>query len=122
MDQNIIGYSRDKRNEWYALAHFVKKSSRVTLALRLVVNYTGLNSCLIRDQAQAFPTREEIRQHLRKECKVWATSNALAAYFQIDMDKRDQHKTTFALPPGRYLFRKTVMGQAELGILAEGER
>ena len=43
-------------------------------------------------------------------CKVRATSDALAAYYQIDMDNRDQHKTTFILSQGRYFFRKTVMG------------
>ena len=72
----------------------------VPLACRLVVEYTRLNSCLIRDQAQVFPKREEIRQQLGKECKVWATSNALVAYYQINIDKKDQHKTTFMLPWG----------------------
>ena len=36
--------------------------------------------------------------------------DALAAYFQINVRKRDQPKTTFMLHSGRYFFRKTVMG------------
>ena len=36
--------------------------------------------------------------------------DALAAYFQINVAKEDQHKTTFMLNTGRYYFRKTVMG------------
>ena len=55
-------------------AHFVEKPGRVPLALRLVGDYTQLNFCLIRDQALVFPTWEEIRQQLGKECQVWATS------------------------------------------------
>ena len=35
---------------------------------------------------------------------------AAAQYYQIDVDKRDQDKTTFMLAQGRYYFRKTVMG------------
>ena len=75
-------------------AHIVEKPVRVPLALRLLVDYTGLNFCLIRDQAQLFPTGEEIMQWLSKQCKVWATSNSLAAYYQIDVDKRDQEKAS----------------------------
>ena len=80
------------------------------LALRLVVDYTGFNSCLIRDQAQVFPTGEEIRQQLGPECKVWICMDALLAYFQINVKKQDQPKTTIMLHSGRYFFRKTVMG------------
>ena len=36
--------------------------------------------------------------------------DALTAYFQIDMAKEDLNKTTFMLNQGRYLIRKTVMG------------
>ena len=36
--------------------------------------------------------------------------DALAAYFQIKIRKKDRHKTTFMLHSGRYFFRKTVMG------------
>ena len=61
-------------------AHFVEKPNRVSLALRLVVDYTGLNKCLVRDQPRVFSTGEKIRQHLGSMCKVLVTCDALAAY------------------------------------------
>ena len=91
-------------------AHFDEKPGRVPLALHLVVNFFQMNECLIRDQPQIFPTGEEIRQHFGPESVVWVCMDALAAYFQINVAKEDQHKTTFMLNTGRYYFRKTVMG------------
>ena len=84
---NIIVYTGDQRSEWCAQAHLVEKAVGVLLAPRLLVDYTSLNSCLIRDQAQVFPTGEEMRQQLGKECKVWATSDALAVYYQREVYK-----------------------------------
>ena len=40
------------------------------MALRLVIDFSHLNSCLIRDQPQVFPMGEEIRQQLGPECVV----------------------------------------------------
>ena len=54
-DQNIIVHAAKQRSERCAPAHFVEKPRIVPLALRLMVDYTRLNSCLIRDQAQVFP-------------------------------------------------------------------
>ena len=90
----------------------------------MVVNYTRLNSCLIRDQAQVFPTGKEMRQQLGKKCKVWATIDALAAYYHINVNKRDQDQTNFMLPKGMYFFKKTVMGNmlcSESWLRASGE-
>ena len=121
LDQRIIEKCGDRRSQWYAPAHFVEKPGRVPLALRLVVDFTKLNDCLIRDQPQVFPTGEEIRQQLGPECKVWICMDALAAYFQIKVRKMHQPKTTFMLHSGRYFFRKTVMGNC-LSSMAQGER
>ena len=50
LDQHIIKKCGDSRSEWCAPAHFVEKPGRVPLALRLVLDFTKLNDCLIRDQ------------------------------------------------------------------------
>ena len=110
LDQKISEYCGDSRSEWCALAHFVKKPGRVSLALWVVVDFSHLNECLIRDQPHVFPTGEEIRQQLRPECVVWVCMDALVNYFQIDMAKEDKPKTIFLLNTGRYYFRKMVMG------------
>ena len=90
LDQNIIGYSGDRRSEWCAQAHFVEKPNRTLLALRLVVDFLYINSCPIRDQAQLFPTGEEIRQQLDPECCCLAIADALSAYYQIDVAELTQ--------------------------------
>ena len=71
LDQKIIAYCGDSRSEWCAHAHFVKKLGGVPLALRLVVDFSYLNDCLIRGQPQVFPTGKEIRQQLNPERVVW---------------------------------------------------
>ena len=91
-------------------AHFTEKPNSVPVALRLVVDYTRLNKCFIRDQQQVFPAGKEIRQHLGSERKVLVTPDALATYYQIDVDNQEQHKTTFLVNRGRFFFKKTVMG------------
>ena len=67
LDQNIIARCGDMRSEWCAPAHLVKKPGRVLLAFRLVLDFTRLIKCLIRDQQQVFPMGVEIRQQLGSE-------------------------------------------------------
>ena len=57
LDQNIISYYGNGRSACCGTRHFAKKP----LALRLVVDYSHLNLCLLKDQPQVFPTGEEIR-------------------------------------------------------------
>ena len=78
--QGISEESGDTRTEWVSPAHFVEKPKRVPLALRLVVDYMGLNRHLVRDQATTFPTSGDIRQKLGQDCNVWLTADALVAY------------------------------------------
>ena len=100
--------SADQRS---APAHFEEKPGRDPLALGLVVDYSALNACLIKDQAQVFPMGKEIRQQLGPECCVWTTSDALSTYYQIDTDKIDQHKTTFVLPQGCFFLHENGHGE-----------
>ena len=74
------------------------------------MDFSHLNSCLIRNQPQVFPTGEEIRQQLCPECVVWIYMDTLAPYFQIHIAESDVHKTTFMLNQRRFFFSKTVMG------------
>ena len=108
--QIIIGRSGDKMSIWCAPAHFVEKPNRVPLAVRIVVDFSHLNSCRICDKAHVFTTGEKIIQQLGADCCVWICKNALLGYYQIYVAKRDQHKNTFMLNLGRFFFKKTVMG------------
>ena len=110
LDQTVIQRCGASRSECCAPANFVEKLGRVPRALPLVVDFTRLSEQLIHDQPEVFPTGEEIRQQLGPDCKMWICMDALVAYFQIKVRKEDRHKTTFKLHSGRYVFRKTVMG------------
>ena len=108
--QGVLEESRDTRTEWCSPGHFVQKPSRVPMALRLVVDFTGLNSYLIRDQAATFPTGDDIRKQLGPDCKVWMCMDALSTYYQVKIRPSDVHKTTFIVNNKRYQFLSTVMG------------
>ena len=56
LSQKIVARCGDIRSEWCNPAHFFEKPGRVPLALCLVMDFNGLNNCLIRDQPQVFPT------------------------------------------------------------------
>ena len=58
LDQEIIAYCGDKRSEWCAPANFVEEPGKVPLALRLIVDFSHLHLCLIRDQLHVFSTGE----------------------------------------------------------------
>ena len=65
LDQNIIKRSQEKRSVWCTLAHIFEKPNRVPMD-----DFSYLNSCLVRVQAQVFATGEEIRQQLGSDCCV----------------------------------------------------
>ena len=50
LDQHIIERCGNRKSKWCAPAHFVEKPGRVPLSLRLVMDFTRLNDCLIQDQ------------------------------------------------------------------------
>ena len=119
LEQDIIGYAGDQRSEWCAPAHYVEKPNMGPFTLRLGVDLTRLNSCLIIDQPKVFPTREEIRQQLGSKCKVWTTSDTLAAYYQI---KVGQAHDNLHAPQRQVLFQEhSHWEKAELGLLAQGQ-
>ena len=57
LDQRVIQRCGASRSEYCAPANFVEKPGRVPLALCLVVDFTGLNEQLIRDQPQVLAMR-----------------------------------------------------------------
>ena len=81
--QGVIEEAGDTRLEWCSPAHFVPKLHRVPLALRLVCDFTNLNSYLTRNQPATFPTGDDIRKQLGPECKVWACIDVLSAYYEV---------------------------------------
>ena len=83
MAQGVVEEATDTNHEWCSPAHFVAKPNRVPLALRLVCDFTGLNSYLTCNQPATFPMGDDIRKLLGPECRVWARVVALSAYYQL---------------------------------------
>ena len=110
MTQGVIEEAGDTRSEWCSPAHFVPKPNRVPLALRLVCDFTNLNSYLTRDQPATFPTGDDIRKQLGSDCKVWACIDCLSAYYQVKIRPSDVPKTCFLVNNKRFQFLSTVMG------------
>ena len=110
ISQGVIEEAGDTRLEWCSPAHFVPKLHRVPLALRLVCDFTNLNSYLIRNQPATFPTDDDIRKQLGPECKVWACIDVLSAYYEVIIRPSDVPKTCFIVNDQRYQFLSRVMG------------
>ena len=47
LDQNIIAKCGNSRSQWCAPAHIAETPGKVPLTLRLVVDFTCLNNCLV---------------------------------------------------------------------------
>ena len=67
MAQGVVEEAGDTKSEWCSPAHFGAKPNRVPLSLRLVCDFTGLNSYLTHDQPATFPTGDDIRMQLGPE-------------------------------------------------------
>ena len=67
------------------------------------MDFSDLDKCFMSDQPQEFPTGKEICQQLGEDSCVWSTSDALSAYYQIEVAAEDQHKTMFMLYQGNRL-------------------
>ena len=83
MALGVVEEARDTKSEWCSPAHLVARTNRAPLALRLVCDFTGLNSYLPCDQPATFPLGDNIRKLLGPECRVWACVYTLLAYYQV---------------------------------------
>lgn len=77
-------------------------------SLRLCVDYRKLNSMTQEDQYQ-MPRVEELIERLGKaECIT--TLDLTKVYYQVPVCKKDQEKTAFLTPMGKYQFRTMPFG------------
>ncbi len=76
--------------------------------LRLIVDYRKLNSITI-SEAYPFPSVEEQLCGL-KGSKVFSQIDLNQGYYQVEVDQKDRHKTSFVLPFGQYEFKVMPFG------------
>ena len=97
---------QDAPTEWCAPGFFVLKPDG---ELRLVVDYTGLNSYVERP-THVFPSTSEIIAGIDPKSRYFAKLDALSGYHQVPLDEESAKLTTFLLPCGRFKHLVAPMG------------
>lgn len=75
---------------------------------RLVINYIPLNAVTHRD-SYALPHISDILGVVQGK-EYFTTMDCTQGFYQIDVDKRDRHKTGFSTPFGNFQFRRCPFG------------
>jgi hypothetical protein len=93
--------------DWIARGLFVLKPNGKSL--RLVVDFSELNKCLVRP-VHGFVSGKELLRRIKRESVLFCKLDATQGYFQVPMDKQSQELCTFLLWNGRYQFLRAPMG------------
>ena len=106
VQKGIIEPVGDERTEWCSPLVVVKHS---TGKIRICVDFTKLNSSVSRPY---YPLRTpaDAVAGIKSTDKFFAVMDAVKGYWQIQLDPRDKHFTTFITPYGRYRFLRSPMG------------
>ena len=83
-------------------------------SLRLVIDYTGLNSQVLRP-VHAFPSTDMVRNAIKKDTRVMAVLDFLQGYHQLSLHEDSQAYTTFINIFSRFLFCRAPMGLSSSG-------
>lgn len=75
---------------------------------RLVVNYIPLNAVTLRD-SYALPHVSDIFGVLQGQ-KYFSTMDCTQGFYQVQVDRRDRHKTAFSTPLGNFQFVRCPFG------------
>ena len=98
--------------DYCAQSAFVPKKDADSL--RLVIDYTGLNSQVLRP-VHAFPSTEMVRKAIKKDTRMMAVLDFLQGYHQLSLHEDSQAYTTFINIFGRFLFCQAPMGLSSSG-------
>ena len=95
--------------KWVSPAFFVPKGDPKEGKLRLVTDYSHLNRYVQRP-VHPFPSAKEIMRKIPPGAQYFMKCDAVSGYFQIELDERDRHFTTFLLPNGRFMYNRAPHG------------
>ncbi|ROT85619.1 hypothetical protein C7M84_010242 [Penaeus vannamei] len=109
--QGIIAPAGDEPSQWWHPMVAVLKPKG---GVRITVDLTKLNKQVYRP-AHPAPTPHSAIRRIDPKAKYFSTLDALCGYWQIPLDERDQHLTTFITPVGRFRFCRGLMGFAATG-------
>ena len=92
-------------SEWAAPVLFAPKKDG---KLRFCIDYRKLNSMTVKD-TYPLPRMDECIDSLG-ESEYFTTLDAFAGYWQINLRKRDRHKTAFVCHAGTYQYKRMPFG------------
>ena len=92
-------------SEWAAPVLFAPKKDG---KLRFCIDYRKLNSMTVKD-TYPLPRMDECIDSLG-ESEYFTTIDAFAGYWQINLRKRDRHKTAFVCHAGTYEYKRMPFG------------
>lgn len=108
--QGIIEPAGDEPSAWCHPLVVVPKDKGV----RITVDLTKLNSQISRP-AHPAPTPFAAVRRVTPSARYFTTADALCGYWQLELDKKDRHLTTFITPFGRFKHCRGPMGFAATG-------
>ena len=98
-------------SQWCSPCSFVRKAGG---GCRLVVDLKGLNDFVLRP-THPFPAAKDIIATIPDGSKRFAVFDCLKGYWQIEVDKKSRHLTTFLTEFGRYRYLRAPMGLSSSG-------
>lgn len=108
--QGIIEPAGDEPSAWCHPLVVVAKDKGV----RITVDLTRLNSQVSRP-AHPAPTPFAAVRRVNPSARYFTTADALCGYWQLELEEKDRHLTTFITPFGRFRHRRGPMGFAATG-------
>ena len=112
MEQSgIIAPLKDEPSDWCHPMVVVQKPKG---GVRICVDLTQLNKQI---QRPVYPTKtpHEATSNIKPNSKYFTAVDAKHGYWQIPLEEKSQHLTTFLTPWGRYKFLRAPMGLSSTG-------
>ena len=96
----------EKPSTWCASARFVPKSSGQP---RLVVNFTGLNSCGDKI-GYPFSSVQDIHAEIKEGTLLFICLDLINSFFQLRIHEDSQHLLCFVCPYGKFIMTRVPQG------------
>ncbi|XP_047481642.1 uncharacterized protein LOC125034045 [Penaeus chinensis] len=107
----IITPAGDEPSQW---CHPLVAVAKPNGGVRITVDLTKLNSQVLRPSHPS-PTPHDGVRRIKPKARYFSTLDALYGYWQIPLEERDQHLTTFITLYGRFRFCRGPMGFVATG-------